>query len=80
MKAVLRRAEPGGDDDCSRSATSCVQRARREVVVAGETVELRPKEFDLLAYLIAEPRRVLSRDAAARAGLGLRLRRRNADG
>lgn len=34
----------------------------REVSVAGETVELTAREFDLLAYLAASPRRVFSRD------------------
>ena len=35
----------------------------REVSVAGEPVELRPKEFDLLAYLMQNRGVVLSRDA-----------------
>ena len=39
-----------------------VRRGAREVGVAGEPVELRPKEFDLLAYLIQNRGVVLSRD------------------
>jgi len=38
-----------------------VDQATRRVVVAGETVELSPKEFDLLACLASTPRRVFTR-------------------
>ena len=63
-----------------RSATSSLRRSAREVGVAGEPVELRPKEFDLLAYLMQNRGVVFSRDAAARARVGLRVRRRHAHG
>ena len=33
----------------------------REVVYAGETIEMTPKEFDVLAFLAASPRQVFSR-------------------
>jgi two-component system, OmpR family, alkaline phosphatase synthesis response regulator PhoP len=62
MKAVLRRAEPGGDEELLALGDVVVERAGREVRVAGEPVELRPKEFDLLAHLIANRGAVLSRD------------------
>src|SRR5205809_1137086 len=39
-----------------------LERRSREVSVAGEPVELRPKEFDLLAYLMQNRGIVLSRD------------------
>ena len=39
-----------------------LRRSAREVEVAGEPVELRPKEFDLLAYLMENRGAVLSRD------------------
>ena len=39
-----------------------LRRSAREVGVAGEPVELRPKEFDLLAYLMENRGAVLSRD------------------
>jgi len=62
MKAVLRRAEPHGDEELLSLADVVVKRSAREVAVAGETVELRPKEFDLLAYLIQNQGVVVSRD------------------
>jgi DNA-binding response OmpR family regulator len=38
-----------------------VDPASRQVIVAGETVELTPKEFDLLFFLASSPRQVFSR-------------------
>jgi DNA-binding response OmpR family regulator len=63
MKALLRRAEPGGDEEMPLALGDVVvERSGREVRVAGEPVDLRPKEFDLLAYLIANRGAVFSRD------------------
>ena len=62
MKAVLRRVEPEGDDKLLVLGDVVLQRSAREVAVAGEPVELRPKEFDLLAYLIENRGIVVSRD------------------
>jgi DNA-binding response OmpR family regulator len=62
MKAVLRRAEPHSDEELLVLGDVVVRRSAREVGVAGEPVELRPKEFDLLAYLIQNRGAVLSRD------------------
>jgi DNA-binding response OmpR family regulator len=62
MKAVLRRAEPHGDEQPLTLGDVVVHRSGREVKVAGSIVELRPKEFDLLAYLIANRGAVFSRD------------------
>ena len=52
MKAVLRRAEPDAEEQVLTLGDVVVLRSAREVGVGGEPVELRPKEFDLLAYLI----------------------------
>ena len=62
MKAVLRRSEQNGDDEMLVLADVVVRRGAREVGVAGRPVELRPKEFDLLAYLIQNQGVVVSRD------------------
>jgi two-component system, OmpR family, alkaline phosphatase synthesis response regulator PhoP len=62
MKAVLRRTEPHTPDEMLVLGDVVVQRDAREVGVAGQPVELRPKEFDLLAYLIQNRGVVVSRD------------------
>ena len=62
MKAVLRRAEPGSDEQPLSLGDVEVLRSGREVKVAGSIVELRPKEFDLLAYLVSNRGAVCSRD------------------
>jgi DNA-binding response OmpR family regulator len=63
MKAVLRRVEPQSGESLLRLGDVVLERSAREVGVAGEPVELRPKEFDLLAYLMQNRGVVLSRDA-----------------
>jgi len=63
MKAVLRRAEPDAAIPEELVLGDVVLRhAEREVFVAGEPVELTVKEFDLLAFLVAHPGVVFSRE------------------
>ena len=62
MKAVLRRTEPNAAEDLLVLGDVVLRRSAREVSVAGAPVELRPKEFDLLAYLLQNRGAVLSRD------------------
>jgi DNA-binding response OmpR family regulator len=62
MKAVLRRTEPHSEEELLVLGDIVLRRRAREVGVAGEPIELRPKEFDLLAYLMQNPGAVLSRD------------------
>jgi DNA-binding response OmpR family regulator len=62
MKAVLRRAEPHADEQVLVLGDVVLQRDAREVGVSGEPVELRPKEFDLLAYLMQNRGIVVSRE------------------
>ena len=62
MKAVLRRSEPSAQDDVLALGDVVVHRGAREVAVNGDRIELRPKEFDLLAYLIQNRGVVVSRD------------------
>jgi DNA-binding response OmpR family regulator len=64
VRAVLRRSRPvesGGAVAPFRFGAVCVDIARREVAVSGEDVRLTRKEFDLLAHLADNPRRVLTR-------------------
>lgn len=66
VRAVLRRAAnaQAGDTEAGPSAAAGVRvdRARHEVHVDGHLVELPPKEFDLLALLVENAGRVLTRD------------------
>jgi DNA-binding response OmpR family regulator len=39
-----------------------VDLARRQVIRSGKTIEMKPKEFDLLAFLAQHPQQVFSRD------------------
>ncbi|MBI2684534.1 MAG: response regulator transcription factor [Actinobacteria bacterium] len=60
--AVLRRLERSDDTAALTIADVLVRTAAREVRVAGESVELRGKEFDLLRFLVENRGRVVSRE------------------
>jgi DNA-binding response OmpR family regulator len=62
MKAVLRRAEPQESKEQLALADVVADRQTREAYVDGSRVELTTKEFDLLAYFLANPGVVLSRE------------------
>ena len=62
MKAILRRSEPHSEEELLVLGDVVLRRSAREVGVAGESIELRPKEFDLLVYLMQNRGAVLSRD------------------
>jgi DNA-binding response OmpR family regulator len=70
VHAVLRRAEAaagsnsagGSDDGILRFDDLAVDPGAREVRLAGEIVNLAPREFDLLHHLATNPRRVFSRE------------------
>jgi DNA-binding response OmpR family regulator len=62
IKAILRRAEPAPREHVLELADVVVDVDGREVAVAGETIELTAKEFDLLAYFLESPGVVHSRD------------------
>lgn len=64
VKAILRRLERKPDEHKTpiRVGDLSVDPARREVLVAGEQVELRAKEFDLLSTLAEHEGIVLSRE------------------
>jgi two-component system response regulator RegX3 len=67
IKAVLRRSPAGsggppyGDEPPAEANGVRVDRVRHEVRVDGEIVDLPPKEFELLAYLVENAGRVLTR-------------------
>lgn len=70
VRSVLRRtAGAPGDDDRPTTLGSgdlAIDTESREVRVRGELIELTPKEYDLLACLVAAPRRVFSHEALLR--------------
>jgi DNA-binding response OmpR family regulator len=64
IRAVLRRATAGPEASAEpplRVGGLTVDRARRTADVDGQPIELTRLEFDLLAYLAANPGRVVSR-------------------
>jgi two-component system alkaline phosphatase synthesis response regulator PhoP len=62
VRSVLRRATATPPSSVFEFGDLRVDIASREVSLRGEPVELRRREFDLLAFLCASPRRVLTRD------------------
>jgi two-component system alkaline phosphatase synthesis response regulator PhoP len=64
IKAVLRRTDnrPGDQADTLVLGDVVVSPRAREVAVAGRQIELRTREFDLLAYLVENTGVVLTRD------------------
>jgi DNA-binding response OmpR family regulator len=62
MKAILRRVEPQAAQEVLALGDVAVNKETHDVTVAGETVELTAKEFDLLAYFLRNAGTVLTRD------------------
>jgi DNA-binding response OmpR family regulator len=60
------KIEIPADSQILQSGDLSLDIARRTVRLAGETITLKPKEFDLLAYLMRHAGLVLSRDALLR--------------
>jgi DNA-binding response OmpR family regulator len=60
VRAVLRRST-GGASSILEVGTLLLDHEQRQVRVAGELVELTAMEFDLLAFLMAQPGRVYTR-------------------
>src|SRR6478752_2571145 len=55
IRAVLRRASDKPDQDVLTVGELSLDPRGREVKLGDEPIELTPKEFDLLAYLLARP-------------------------
>ncbi|MCE5259281.1 MAG: response regulator transcription factor [Chloroflexi bacterium] len=63
VKAVLRRTDPASHQVAVLQAGDLrLDFQAHQVFVAGQIIELRPKEFDLLAELLAHPNQALSRE------------------
>lgn len=62
VKAIFRRVAPAPRTQCCAVGDIALDQDRREVTVAGKLVELRTKEFDLLAVLMQNPGIVLTRE------------------
>ena len=66
VRALLRRApmrqEAPPEDEVVRSGDLEVNRVRREVRRGGELLRLKPREFELLLFLLRHPGQVLSRE------------------
>jgi DNA-binding response OmpR family regulator len=62
MKAIFRRTEPQEHRDSFSLGDVQLDRESRDVTVGGRPVELTAKEFDLLAFFMANAGVVVSRD------------------
>ena len=66
LRALLRRSRPEHAGPALESGTLRVDPSAREASVAGRRLTLTPREFDLLAFLVRHPGRVVSRDELLR--------------
>jgi DNA-binding response OmpR family regulator len=73
IRALLRRATPrhGAPPERVERGGIAIDVARRLVTVEGEPVELKPREFDLLAHLAGSPGRVFTREQLLASVWGL---------
>jgi len=64
VRAVLRRADirPDGEREVLNSGDLSVDLAKREAARSGQAVPLKPKEFELLAFLMQNRRRAFTRE------------------
>ncbi|MBA2275071.1 MAG: response regulator transcription factor [Chloroflexi bacterium] len=61
VRSVLRRSRVRPSTERLAFEGLVIDTAARDVFVSGERVQMRPREFDLLAFLAASPRQVFSR-------------------
>ena len=62
VEAVLRRTAPSGDPAQLSFNGLAIDLGKREVTVRGRPVDLRPREFELLAFLASSPQKAFSRE------------------
>jgi len=72
IKAVLRRSQPVNSDTCMKLKYPDfeIQADTRRVIVNDTSIELTPREFDLLYHLAQNPRRVFTREDLLKAVWG----------
>ncbi|NNC23529.1 phosphate regulon transcriptional regulator PhoB [Salinisphaera sp. USBA-960] len=61
VRAVLRRALPGGEDAMLESASLSLDAASQRVAANGLAIDLGPTEFRLLQFFMGHPERVYTR-------------------
>jgi two-component system phosphate regulon response regulator PhoB len=61
IKAVLRRAAPGGEDEVLSVGALTLNAASHRVTAGGQELALGPTEFKLLRFFMANPDRVFGR-------------------
>ncbi len=66
LKALLRRARPANVEQAMEQGVLRVDPSSREASLAGRRLTLTPREFDLLAFLMRHPGRVVSREELLR--------------
>jgi len=66
LRALLRRAGPGPSSGTVTAGELRVDPLAREATCEGRPLELTPREFDLLAFLVQHPGRVVSREELLR--------------
>ncbi|MFM7231484.1 MAG: response regulator transcription factor [bacterium] len=66
VKALVRRASPSGLSRALEAGDLRVDVDAREARLHDQRLDLTPREFDLLAFLVRHPGRVLSRDELLR--------------
>lgn len=66
VKALVRRASPSGLSRALEAGDLRVDVEAREARLHDQRLDLTPREFDLLAFLVRHPGRVLSRDELLR--------------
>jgi DNA-binding response OmpR family regulator len=59
---MMRASESGEPSETIRAGGIEIDRGSRSVKIEGRSLDLRPREFDLLAFLASRPGRVYSRD------------------
>jgi two-component system alkaline phosphatase synthesis response regulator PhoP len=66
LKALLRRAQPGRGEGVIEIGSLRVDSLAREVTFKGRRLTLTPREFELLAFFVHRPGRVMSREELLR--------------